>query len=476
MPPVQANLRVSNSLERLDVPRRESQETSIAKNGPSIDPQDNAAAHASYYAASPMPFPAVPIASPPIQPGAPVLDLQDLTSPERRRRKRERAATFVNDEEARLQLQKQLQDQEAAAKGEERAQKRREKESREARRRSDRREALARLQAQEALEVEVRTAKRSLEEARELQNRETVTGDTPSLPSSTTMARATQSAKEADRVTELEAEVQRLRRELEEAKTAQRLREDQASIASRHVHFAPTPPLLDIPPAEVSFLSISSSNSSIPLPPPPPPPAIEKPAKHTVSSLLAARRAAGQSQPTKKPANAVGMPLDMGKFLHEMKTAKLRKVGLPDEGSKKPKRDEEEHGIKSVLGKFYPLASPHSQIANIQHCRGCSKKEISEQRACLCFDRRLVISFFAHYTQYTIAQQPIRLDIQFNHILFVLQTARLEHGHGYCSPRVSSSSQKLACYCLASRTCSRTLRASSHPGGAPSVAFSGLIA
>ena len=306
-----------------------------------------------------------------------MLDPQDLTSPERRRRKRERAATFVNDEEARLQLQKQLQEQESAVKAEERAQKRREKEARQTRRTNERREALRRLQAQEADESKIEMKTDSCEGE----------GSAPFVRSMSSMSRSaasasialedaakvtvslserlpgsrqsSEAAKEARRVAELEAEVDRLRRELEEARTSQRLQvQDQTSIASRHVHFAPTPPLLDASPANLSFLSVSSSDSSLstigPPPPPPPPPKEEKP-KYTVTSLIAARKAANQSKPTKKPATPIGMPLDMGKFLHEMKTAKLRKVGLPEEGVKKPKRDEEESGIKGVLGMYHDL-------------------------------------------------------------------------------------------------------------------------
>lgn len=71
------------------------------------------------------------------------------------------------------------------------------------------------------------------------------------------------------------------------------------------------------------------------------------------------------------------MPLDMGKFLHEMKTAKLRKVGLPEEGAKKAKRDEEEHGIKNVLGRLADEFKWTELTRQFTTCRGSSTETLS---------------------------------------------------------------------------------------------------
>lgn len=319
-----------------------------------------------------------------------------------------------------------------------RASRRKEKEARDARRRQERMEALARLEAREEQErieeaererlrlqeetrmrrgPEKQEQKRQKEEqearqaAREQRRQDRRNGASHSaqmaLPESgdstksssglpktdaanasadTTSSQSPSSksttAAERWRVQELEAEVQRLRKELEAA------REQNASVMAmaqaeslKHVHFAPTPPdsQTDGNSQEMSFISITSSTSSSgppplappPPPPPPPPPVISAPTPHLPNgarpsplTLVAARKNALKSAPLPSPLSAtptsgkrppvagMAMAVDMGKFLSEMKNTKLRKVGLPVEGAKPKPRDEEEGGLKSVLGEF----------------------------------------------------------------------------------------------------------------------------
>lgn len=182
---------------------------------------------------------------------------------------------------------------------------------------------------------------------------------------------------ERERVKELEAEVARLRQELRKAKEENAVQAafSASSTPSRHVHFAPTPPASDVSPNEESFVSSSSGSASThntvlnafprPPPPPPPPPAPAPPSKlpkgavPSALALIAARRASSSAKADSRlrPTNSkvgIGMPADMGKFLSEMKNTKLRKVGLPVERGHGRSRtaDEEEHGLKSVLGEL----------------------------------------------------------------------------------------------------------------------------
>lgn len=405
-------------------------------------------AYSSYYSEEPIPQ----IPSPYTTRNVPVSE-----SVEKRRRKRERAATFVNDEEARQAVARQIAEEEARLKAAEaRAvehRRARERDAKEAKRRQDRSEALARLEAQQLredaynqqmaaereakdrMEYEVqkayderkrreeadarrrserkearqrqllaearrqeeeeeqalqarreeeakiqkgqaRLAAREEEEARRLrqQHRENARRTRDLEIAEKERTQALKDANESKRIQELEAEVQQLRRELQEAKKKQ---EEAAALSlnnSRHVHFAPTPPCSESLHAEQSFLSHNTSTSSSslqymskqppaapPAPPPPPPLAPPVPgslagARPSPLALLAAHKATAKTSEVvkKRPSivnAAVGMPADMGKFLNEMKNTKLKKVGLPVEGAKKP-RDDEETGLKSILGQF----------------------------------------------------------------------------------------------------------------------------
>jgi len=83
-------------------------------------------------------------------------------------------------------------------------------------------------------------------------------------------------------------------------------------------------------------------------------------------AIIAARKAGLKSTPPRKkiPTNGIGvaMPVDMGKFLNEMKNTKLKKVGLPAEGKKEKK---EESGLKGVLGESTPLVFVPTRYADI---------------------------------------------------------------------------------------------------------------
>lgn len=435
-----ANLQASTS--RLQ-DSNTSPSTSITRDRRSLETRELIDAYSSYYIEEPVP-----------QIPSTYLNRQQSVSEsvERRRRKRERAATFVHDEEARQAVARQIAEEEARLRAAEAQamdhRRAREREAREQKRKQDRAAALARLEAeqlredaykqqqrlaeqerqaqleanarqegeetrrwealahaqrradrQEAkrqqlqaeaahqkqaddlaarqrqqtqaqiLKEEERVAAQREEEGRQLrqQQRENARRTRDLENAEKERTRALNEASESQRIQELEAEVQRLRRELEEARRKQ---EEAAALSaqnSRHVHFAPTPP--DSLHAEQSFLTQSSSSYSLqggiklpppapPPPAPPPPPAslagISKSAKPTPLALLAAHKASTKmaENAKKRPSivnAAVGMPADMGKFLSEMKNTKLKKVGLPVEGAKK-RRDEEETGLKSILG------------------------------------------------------------------------------------------------------------------------------
>lgn len=376
-----------------------------------------------------------------------------------RRRKRERAATFVNDEAARLALAKQFgqragstephglsevddQEREQAREQAARQQKRKERERavREARRRQERAEALARLEAQQAGEhggyatgendaTSLRTAdlgrrvrlnadagiesdrphgqQRSIREEErarrrqqeEAQEEERIAAEAVAqarvreMEKQVRLHRAKEkqaeeaaaaelervkreeqerqeklrlaAEKERRRVAELEAEVQRLKKELEAAK-------EQNERAARHVQFA-SRSSSETQSAAVgpdAHLNSTTSGSLLghatvatripppaPCPPPPPPlPAIPASARATPTAIIAARKAALKSTPPrKKPPHGIGvaMPVDMAKFLSEMKNTKLRKVGPPASGTKPAKKDDEENSLKHVLGELH---------------------------------------------------------------------------------------------------------------------------
>ncbi|KAK9897122.1 hypothetical protein P389DRAFT_53501 [Cystobasidium minutum MCA 4210] len=450
-PLTEANLQASTSrLQNMDP----SPSTSISRDRRSQETRELVDAYSSYYIDEPVP----PVPSPYIAHH----NASASESVEKRRRKRERAATFINDEEARQAVARQIAEEEARLKAAEaRAiehRRNREREARELKRRQDRADALARLEAQQlqedaearrraegqrqAAEQEerdrVEKARRAAEERRQQeevderrrvdrkrrrqqqleaeakrqkeraeqeerarlmeegrrkrqeqeeadrageeqayrlrqQQRENARRTRDLEHAEQERIQAIKDASESTRIRELEAEVQRLRQELEEAKRKQEEAAALSASTSRHVHFAPTPPASDGQRGETSFLSMNSASTTSlsslsrappPAPPPPPPPpaasgsnvAGTKAARASPLALLAAHRASakageGASTSKKRPSGinaAIGMPADMGKFLSEMKNTKLRKVGMPVEGAKKPK-DEEETGLKSIL-------------------------------------------------------------------------------------------------------------------------------
>lgn len=446
-PLTEANLHASTSkLQDLD----SNPSTSINRDRRSQETRELVEAYSSYYLDEPVPQ----VPSPYVNRLAPASD-----SVEKRRRKRERAATFINDEEAKQAVARQIAEEEARLKAAEaRAidhRRAREREARDNKRRQDRAEALARLETQQlqqdadnmrlaaereyqlqserdrvalgerrtqeeadqrrraareqrrqqqlvaearrqreaaAIEEEEKQARsaeavrlRQEEQEREdkareeqayrlrRQQRENARRTRDLENAEKERTQAIKDASESKRIRELEAEVQRLRNELEEAKRKQEEAAALSASVPRHVHFAPTPPASDGHRGEMSFLSMNSASSTSlhslsrapppPAPPPPPPPvastsnlASMKSAKPSPLALLAAHRASVKSSEgisRKRPSGinaAVGMPADMGKFLSEMKNTKLRKVGMPVEGAKKP-RDDEETGLKSILGE-----------------------------------------------------------------------------------------------------------------------------
>lgn len=447
-PLTEANLHASTSkLQDLGP----SSSTSITRDRRSQETRELVEAYSSYYTDEPVP-----------QVPSPYAKRHDPASEsiEKRRRKRERAATFINDEEAKQAVARQIAEEEARLKAAEaRAvehRRTREREARDNKRRQDRAEALARLEAQQ-LQQDANNMRRAAErehhirserdqialeerraqeetdqrrraareqrrqqqlEAEAQRQREAASKEDEEKQSRSAEAarlrqeeqeredkareeqayrlrrqqrenarrtrdlenaekertQAIKDASESKRIRELEAEVQRLRNELEEAKRKQEEAAALSASVSRHVHFAPTPPASDGQRGEMSFLSTNSASSTSlhslsrapppPAPPPPPPPMAStstssstKSAKPSPLALLAAHRASVKSSEgtsKKRPSGinaAVGMPADMGKFLSEMKNTKLRKVGMPVEGAKKP-RDDEETGLKSILGEI----------------------------------------------------------------------------------------------------------------------------
>ena len=268
-----------------------------------------------------------------------------------------------------------------------RRRKEKEKEARDLRRHQARAEALVRLEAQQSRDERIQLEEEQEERRKQIslqrgraenascQDQEVVEEGSPREGTEGTIfpdkEPSEAAEKESKRVRELEDEVERLRRELEIAKEQNEL--------SRHVHFAPTPPASDLstPSGEMSFLSISSSSYHPPAPPlpPPPPPVALAAAKASSIAIVAAHKAALKSSPSRKkpPAAGVGMPLDMGKFLSEMKHTKLKKVGLPQEGKQK-KKDDEETGLKAVLGE---LAKPTSIVSAEKPEIECSQKTFS---------------------------------------------------------------------------------------------------
>ena len=419
----EANLRASSgsaSVEHLNtLPSRTSHDATQTRTRASLD------AYASYYDCRDD-APLLPIAS--VSPPRHSNERQSgsTTTPERKRKKRQRAVTVANDDPALFELRRQLQGAEeplesAVKSGVAPDREEQDAQARRKPRREDREERASRRRRERAASLERMHA---IEEAEGRERTRTASHATTELaispPSTGAKAAAALSdpskhdGAELRRVEALEAEVERLRRELEEARTlaqhrtAQRADEDQVpSHHMRHVHFAPTPPLSDIDMSatltptigDSSFLSISSSNSSslsssgvaslfsgfphppalvphrpapapplVPVPPPaPPPPAALAPSERmTPLALLAAARrshpplsraatdrVAGSER--KGAASPLGADVDMGKFLSEMKSARLRKVGLPLEGAakrdKERDRDKEgdEGGIRGVL-------------------------------------------------------------------------------------------------------------------------------
>lgn len=265
-----------------------------------------------------------------------------------RRKKRERAATFVNDEAARQLLASQLQQYEvneemekARLRHEERLRQQRvkDKEAREGRRRKERAAALARLEALEAQEAQLRQDQSHFELSQEGRATTYQAGmvdaeQSRRIHEHDLAQKALRDAEiERARVQELEQEVARLRRELDAAKERPNHPRDHDSLT-------------------IATSAIDALSYESPAPPPPPPRPLPAGAVASPIAYVAARRASLAKERSLKgtPSTGLGMVADMSKFLAEMKATKLKKVGPPLEGADKLKsKTDEDAGLKSVL-------------------------------------------------------------------------------------------------------------------------------
>ena len=190
---------------------------------------------------------------------------------------------------------------------------------------------------------------------------------------------------ERQRILSLEREVDRLRRELALSQ--------QASSRSDHVRTAFGSTTME-----------QSQATPVPIAPPPPPMTAHRlptGAQPSPIALLAAKKAnLNRTQSEKKaPKTGIALAADMGKFLAEMKNTKLRKVGLPVEGStrKSISVDREEEGLKSILETVLRKRfTGQSATYNKSHSSSAIRRRSSESNMSLSTSNSSLTSFSSY--------------------------------------------------------------------------------